>query len=539
MATEDRTRHNRLRSLLPRSYATDPRESALGVVLEVLADRLRESDRSMERALRDRWLRSSGARESISIDAASSPDRSVPALPEVSLAGHPHPLELLGATLGLRRQPWESDHEGYRSRVRILGPLLAQGLATPRAVLSFALTSLAAEPCPVLEQTDGDTTRAYGMPTRGLDRCRLCKGGQRVPPGSLCPQRERAIMQALLTDNPRTRGVLIRNKLDPTASDDTELSPGAVGLCIRNDSLFSARPELTLRVPPSADPDTKLIPQFTSTTTGEQLTLPTVLRPGDVLHIRPASPHDPMLARQLQHWVDPPDDERQRPARAWVRRELAGHVEVEELEAVSLYLAGDRFDQARFDDEDEDIKVTTNSKSQQPGSFVNVLLGALTPELVPGANDWVFKPLASAELLSVLTDYESLAPLELLTPALLAEAEPFAAATCKVELELRWWTRPPARFRLRVPPEPAVERALAAGAAEYLRAMIERVRPAGVGAIIELALAPVDAELAPEDDREPEPGGDAGFMGIFDDTGFDASCFGAKSAQPPIHPETT
>ncbi|MCA9696133.1 MAG: hypothetical protein KC431_01325, partial [Myxococcales bacterium] len=85
MAVEDRTRHDRLRSLLPRVYATDPREHALGVMLEVLGDSLRELDRYSERALRDRWLRTATAPRDYAQVLALGEDKGTPWLTQTRL----------------------------------------------------------------------------------------------------------------------------------------------------------------------------------------------------------------------------------------------------------------------------------------------------------------------------------------------------------------------------------------------------------------------------------------------------------------------
>ncbi|MFV8750434.1 hypothetical protein ACNOYE_07770 [Nannocystaceae bacterium ST9] len=709
MAIEDRTRHDRLRSLLPRTFATEPSNSALGVVVEVLADALRETDQFVERALRDRWLRtSSGSRSLLPVIVATRPsgwlsgpslpnamrvaaqadadalslrvaglyasgptdarvivgefdeplydeqfettdaalermrvllkplklslasaapeaieartttagnplvwarwqlsnealelglasagpftalillrgpiatagyrssfdallagltglsDGERPPLPEVSLDGPQLPLELLGAALAIGRQPWESDHEAYRNRVRILGPLLAEGLGTPRVLLAATLTSLGSEPCPVLERPESDSTRGYGLPPRSLDRCRVCKGGKRVAADAVCPLRSRAIMRARVTDNPRTRSVLTRTSLDPAPNLD-EVVGGAGRIRVRNDSLFSARPEIVLSVPSEAAPETKVIPSFRSLTTGEEIVLPAVIRPGEVLTVRPAQPSNPPLRHQ-QYWVDPPSGEFALPARAWIRREVDGIVEITELQEVSLFAQGPRFDQARFASASDSAVFdeghwdqTTWDESDAPPplnayTFAAVSRKAETPELRPGNNDWIYRPLSGADLDSLLTDYQLDAE-----ELGLADLE-FAASTERVSLELRWWTRPPARFRVRVIRTPAVERALASGAAETMRQMIDRVRPVGVLPIIDFALEPfvdqVDPEdhlraiavrgfeaLAPEDhlqvestlQDQAEPDEQFGFIGIFDVTRFTISRFGPKPILP-------
>lgn len=550
MAVEDRTRHDRLRSLLPAVYATDPKHSALGVLLEVLADALREADGLTERALRDRWLRTAqGARDLV--PAGEQTGEVVP-LPTVSLAGAPHPVELLGAALGLRRQPWEVDENGYRSRVRILAPMLSRGLATPRVMLAFSLTSLHAEPCPVLEHPTPGSTRGYGLPPRSLDKCRVCRGGQTPPPGSTCPLRDQATMSATVTDNPRTRGKLIRSRLDPIAGTTIR---------VHSDSLFSARPAITLTLPADAGApvDEAVIVRLYSQTTGEELILPVPLIPGDTLVVRPASPWDPNVARHRQYWVDPPAGEHALPPRAWIVR--TADDSIVPVDDVLMYTSGARFGRAlfagflapaqfgtsTFDDAGFDVDAPQTDPEGPLYRFVEGSVGVQTPELRAGDNTWQFSTLTPAELASIATDYDL--PPELVLPSSLP------TPTTPLRVELKWWTRPPARFRIRVPRKPAVESALALGAADYLRRLVERVRPAGVHPIIDFAVEPIvevldpevealgwevrggetvdpTAELAAVTTPTPptgtvivDPNESAGFIGVFDVTPFEFSLF--------------
>ncbi len=702
MAVEDRTRHDRLRSLLPRSFATEPETSALGTVVEVLADLLRESDGVVERALRDKWLRTasgpraldaqvsvtppagwlSGAdlpkpiRDALQADAtllgveigellghpavgvrallgqfdppldkdklgplASTVDELLTRLaplglplgglvPDVSkikpqvaerttFAGarqiwvrwafggealevavllgsdpaivlvrgpadarsyrsavdrlyasldFPLPLELLGAALDLRRQPWEHDHEAYRSRVRILAPLLTEGLATPRVILAFGLTSLGAEPCPILDKTDPQSTRGFGVPPRALDRCRVCRGGKRPAPGSVCPQRERAIMDATVTDTPRLRARLTRSSLDPATTLDASDAGQAGKIRIRNDSLFAARPEIVLRLPLEAGPGEKLVPSFRSLTTGEEVVLPVIMTAGDELRVRPSSPHDPATPNHLQVWVDLPLGEAALPGRTWVRNDETPDQETEAPNP--LFASGPRFDQARFASVSDQAAFDEGHWDEafwdEPLAdgvtnayhFAGASREAATPKLVPGDNVWIFRPLGGAQLAALLGDYEGLTFAEL--PGFDQLEDPnFPPSTATVSIELRWWTRSPARFRLRVPRTPAVEQALAAGAADYLRRMIDRVRPAGVHPILDFSIGPFRDFVDPSDrfsalalrsvdpvepqdqlalgtvNVEPlDPSDEFGFIGIFDVTHFTISRFGPKYVLP-------
>lgn len=549
MAGEDRTRHDRLRGLLPRAYATDPKDSALGAILDVLGDLLRDADRDSERALRDRWIataagdRSPDAPEDGDAPEEDGPsedgdDDGSPALPTIELAGL-MPLELLGATLDLVRQPWEVDHEAYRSRVRILAPMLAAGLGTPRVILAFALTSLHSEPCPSLEH-HGDETRGIGLPPRRLARCRACRGGRVVPaPGTPCPLRETAIMDATVLDNPRTRVELRRRRVAP--------GEGGAPIRVGSASLYAARPELVVSVPADAASGTSAVVSLRSLDTGEELVIAQPVAPGETLHIRPSSPHDPDTLRHQQVWVDPPAGEAFAPARAWITSDDGGRRNLD-IEVV-FASRGARFDAGRFVDDGED----------HGSQFAGIRIAIETPTLPPGDTTWLYHPLSRSELQNALADVGDAIDEQRLQDLLAAAPE--EPCPDPVDITLRWWTRPPARFGLRIPRMPAVAAALEAGAGAYLQRMIDRVRPAGVHPVIDISEPPIREELEPRDAldgltvrmREPlEPGdrggpsrltatlpGDAvapdhvpGFIGIFDVTRFEISRFSDLTAEP-------
>ncbi|MCA9698182.1 MAG: hypothetical protein KC431_11710, partial [Myxococcales bacterium] len=481
----------------------------------------------------------------------------LPPLPTLDLAGMPHPLELLGAALDLRRLPWEVDVETYRNRVRILAPMLSEGLATPRVIVAATLTSLHSEPCPILERPEPDSTRGYGLPPRTLDRCQVCQGGRRRPlAGEQCPMRARAQNEATVTDNPRTRARLTRSRLDPMAE------PAGARLRIYSNSLFAARPQIVLRVPADADPATMLVPRFRSLTTGEELVVPTALLPGDELTLRPGSDWQPERPLHRQIWVDPPSGEHLLPARAWILRAASSTLEV--VDTLIMYAVGPRFGKARFADVEDAAEFEAAhfdsasfdepepDANLEPDHFAQAELGVQAPALRPGDNTWLFSTLASDELESLIGDYQ-------LPPEF--DIDDFAAATTPVSLELSWWTRPPARFRIRIPRKPAVEQLLAQGAASSLRRLVDRVRPAGVFPIIDFAVEPileiVDPEIARRslgvrghDALEPGAGLDqvvvAGqgevvdpedrmaVYGVFDGTPFDISLFNER--QPLADP---
>jgi len=549
---EDRTRHERLRSLLPGGYATNPRDSALGVLLDVLADRLRETDQALERGLRDKWLRTAEAEREPQLTeeppevppaaaeaeteaeteteaaAAAEVETETEPLPRVKLSDHPRPLEYLGATLDLLRQPLEADVEAYRRRVRILAPLLVEGLGTPRAILAMALSALGSEPCPVLER-EGNETRGFGMPSGSLDRCRTCRGGHRPLPGTPCPLRAENTMSASVIDNPRRRVELVRQQVRPHSS--------RARIHLNNLSLFADRPELTLSIPSSAT-GVEVVPRLRSVTTGEELVVARVLGAGDTLVLRGPSPHDPNEPEQRQRWVDRPPAFAIAPAQARVGSELDVPV---------ILSQGSRFDAAVFGPElgpsttAGTFAVTrlVNSEEESPLEV---------PAVMPGANTWVYEAIDRTELGLLIDD---LTGTDIGTLPELTDV-PATADETQVSLVLRWWVRAPARFLLRIPLEPAVQAALDAGAVDYLRRLVDRARPVGVLPVIDFpppvftedlepldritgldvvaveALAPVDVLVSPSIPVEGEvltPEDGAAFIGVFDVTLFDFSLF--------------
>lgn len=530
---EDRTRHDRLRSLLPRIYATDPQGSALGVLLEVLADRLREADGAIERGQRDKWLlTASGARE-----RGAEPEGS--ALPTVDLGDRPRPLEHIGAGLDLLRQPWEVDTEAYRGRVRLLAPLLAGGLGTPRAIAAVALSSLGSEPCPVLERGEGET-RGHGLPPGSLVRCRTCRGGQRPPAGTPCPRRSDATMSVSVVDNPRRRVVLTRRQLRPDAGGEARIH-------FDGESLLADRPELVLRVPEDAA-GAGVLPRFLSLATGEEMIVARLLGPGDVLYVRGRSPHDPNVPPQRQRWVDCPPNFAAAPPDVRV----GDDVDI----PVIVSRGGARFDADAFD---EGVFYSTGVIREEGGLGLEHLH---VPSVVPGRNTWVYQAMGRAEFEAALANLDPTADLAALPDASTVPVEP---DTSEVRLELRWWARAPSRFSVRIPRTAAVQAALAVGAADYLRRMIDRVRPLGVLPIIDFVQPLVSETIEPGDrlravglgmreDVDPrdgvvpqgldlgeavEPTDGGGFIGMFDVTVFGFSVFSETGAVPGLFDTTT
>lgn len=476
MTVEDRVRHERLRALLPRTYATDPRDSVLGALLDALADGLRSFDRATERALRDKWV------------ATAAPHRKPEPEPpyswlEIALAGEPEPLERLGSLLDLLRQPWELDEQAYRRRITLWGPLMARGLATSRSILMFAVSALGSEPCPGLDHVD-DTTTAFGFEAWRVARCRACRGGREIPTGP-CPLREDATLTERITmslvDNPRVAMRVSRASVRPDSS-------GRATIRFENNSLFPDRPEIEITLPPSlAGP---VVPSFRSRQTGELVVVLHALEPGQTLSILPRSPHDASQPHHLQEWVDRPTGSS--PPSSVVR--INGVTTTVPV----LVFPRPGFDQARLDE----------------ASFLPDAPGALevtTPAVVPGNNTWDYMPLRPDEVLAAVAELPAVVP-----PAVeMPDLQPVA-------VRLRWWARPIAHFSIRIPPNDTVRAAVDGGRIGYLRRMLERTRPVGVTFLIELpeppfrdALDPTDTEIATTEDWPA--------VGAFDVSIFDFS----------------
>src|SRR4051812_4315279 len=127
--TADPTRRlERLRETIPRVYDTRPEKSVIGAVLARVAQQLAEMDEAQRRVLHDRWL----------------------PLATGAAAGEASALERLGAMIETPRLAGEAE-DAYRARIGTTARALSGGLATPRALLSLALTALGTEPCPRME----------------------------------------------------------------------------------------------------------------------------------------------------------------------------------------------------------------------------------------------------------------------------------------------------------------------------------------------------------------------------------------------------
>ncbi len=553
MAVEDRVRHRRLRSLFPQAYATSPKDSALGVLLETLAGRLRDLDHATERAQRDKWLATAdGSRDPVpfEVPGGGSAQPALAGATTLDLGEVVRPLEHLGSGLDLLRQPWEVDEQAYRGRVSQLARLLTGGLGTTQALVSFCIGALGAETCPQLER-NADTTTGFGLEPGSLARCRTCQGGTAAPSGP-CPLREQSTMSVSLVDSPRRRVQLERQSL--RVGED-----GTATINFRSESLFADRPEIELRVPDTGA--AHVVPSFRSLQTGERIIVARVLEPGNTLSILTTSPHDPSLPPHRQRWVD-------RPPGSNLLNALVRVDGVDDNSPVivirSASFNGARFGQSRFADETA-VEPRFNAAYFDQATFDSLPAGSIeidAPAVVAGVNTWEYAPLDRDGLDAALAVVAAAGETVPQVPDIV-DADPQPVA-----LQLRWWTRPAARFLIRIPLTDAVRRVVAQGAADYVRRMVERVRPVGVTPIIDFLEPPIreslepsdrltDVELSWQDAIEPavvaisEPelpaevldSLDVGaFGGIFDVTPFDFSLFESELVQLPaegLEPEAT
>nr|MCH9683516.1 hypothetical protein [Deltaproteobacteria bacterium] len=239
-----------------------------------------------------------------------------------------------------------------------------------------------------------------------------------------------------------------------------------------------------------------------------------------------------------------------------------------------ISIVGPSFDGARFGEARfaavEDGTPRFNEAVFDEDRFDNAATGVLevtTPSVHAGANAWEYAPLddegraAATQMVLALGGQDPG-----LEPVGEAEiGEPIAAEP--VAFRLRWWTRPSSRFLLRIPLTESVRRLVNQGAADYVRQLVDRVRPVGVTPIIDFLEPPIREALDPGDaladtalefdapvdpvvtqasDQDLpaemlEPLDSAAFGGVFDVTPFDFSLFDIELVELPadaVEPET-
>ena len=462
-------RFDRLLSLLPRLYTTDPDGTALGVLLRAMAGALTRLDDDIARVMLDHW-----------VGLASGE----------AAPGRPGALEQLGQLVAVPRLQHGADDaepvESYRERLQITARALTGGLATPAAILSLAFADLGLEACPRMQTrplADSmvgrlwgvEATIAWGLSPRTRRRCAACRSGV---PGE-CPMREARKVDGWIAENPLTEQHFVQSGL----SLGQEFT-------VESLSLVPDRPVLRLR----CTGDVLECPVVQSRRTGETVVLFDTLREGDELVISPAltqdetapfanydqTPHHGWLAAHPFGW-------------AYVVSAAAG---VERDVSQSVYtVMGSRF---------HDTAAREAGAAFGESYFSRVEQRVTSPLLSHGPQHWrvlsLPNPAAAFDAAtSRFADDQTGSRFarfdrsigdrtgvgQVLFDELTRASDEPDRTHAPVTLQLSWITRPPATFHLRIPRTVAVEAGEARGATLLLQADVAAARAAGVRFVID------------------------------------------------------
>ncbi|WP_295455110.1 hypothetical protein [uncultured Thiodictyon sp.] len=481
-------RRARLQGLLPRVYGDQPPDSAVGVVLTTLAAALARLDHDLDRVSRDHW-------------AAYARGVSAP-------GEAPAPLDALGQLLGVPRLRGDDPQapggqestDAYRRRLTQVARVVTAGLTSPRALLELALAILGAAPCPRLRR-ELDATVALGMPPSLGATCTACAGGTLRGAAALslapCPHAGREVVAAWLVDNPPEARRLV---LGPLVPGDAFVPESA--------ALDADVPVVAVR----ALTDRVQYPVLHNRATGEICLYAGALAPGETLSLWPRV--EPAESARLDSF----EPVGHHPWRAQYPQGsavvLGADGQLRDVRDRVYYLVGDQFDKpssvfaspaadlgTRFAD-----ALAQGAAFAGPGAtgpcfadaqdrsgpcFASSSHDVRTPLLRPGADTWVYRAYTRADIGAIATA----------DPGPVLDEAPPAVVMAPVQVTLRWWARPPACFRLRIPRTGWVRDAERRGAVAALRELLRQARPAGVQARLDFP-EPVY--------REAQPLGDAG-----------------------------
>ena len=446
---KSKVRRERLLSVLPRVFTAQPQTSAIGAIVDLMVDVLERFDADAQRVTRDRWVvLASGARSTEENESA---------------------LEFLGHLLEIPRLSGE-ETEAYRQRIILTAKVLTHGLTTPGALLSLAIAGLGAEPCSQL-QKNKDASIAWGMPLGTSANCSVCQGKT----DGRCPNADIRVLDAWVIDNPPI----------PQRYTRASAQPGE-RFVVENPSLVEDIPEVTLQ----ALEEPVLYPALQNYHTSEVTLYGGMLAPGEILKLQPAIRKSDLAPFDSHDVVG---------HHSWARRNAEGIAvvigtdgRVRNVTRSVYYFTGYAFDLARFAlpgaDEPrfgamkfEDFyfdEAHFAAEGENAPRFSSVEQNFGTPRLRVGKDEWAFRLFTKKDVLAVAgTEAGDL-----------LQGAPERATTSKVALELDWWSRPPAQFRLRIPKNLWVRNAEARGALKLVYGNVERTRAAGVQALVDFPI---------------------------------------------------
>jgi hypothetical protein len=445
--------------------------------------------------------------------------------------------------------------EAFRRRITQTARVLGQGLTNPQGLLDLALVSLGTQPC-ARRTLDRDTLIARGVAPGVGAACAVCRGTAAA--GADCPNAARWLVEARITDNPLRRC---------SWSPPTALRPGDPAFHVDSASLVTAVPELRLKAL-----DARVsYPFVQNRDTGEIMLYAGDLEPGEVLSVWPQVEPQEQAVFDSHEAVN---------AYAWQAQYPSGSAMVVRpdgsLRDVSeriCFLTGTRFPDADVDPEDAtapryaaegategvrfadalnqgqmfdgDTAVFGGTDGSTGARFGSSGQRVRTPRLRPGRDAWLYGVYTRDEVRAIVGNH----------PGDLLEQAPLAVLPNRAALELAWWVRPPAVFRLSIPKNAWVLQADERGALDLVARLVDKARAAGVTALVDFPEPPwrevhamadslrIELRLAQRESqplgaaapawrgqvalRETQRLGEAApvFGGVHDATRFDASLF--------------
>ncbi|MFC1747172.1 hypothetical protein ACFL2V_00040 [Pseudomonadota bacterium] len=516
-------RRQRILDSLPRIYTAQPESSAVGAVINMMAQSLADIDNDISRVMRDRWINFASCTESAATEADVQQTCA---------------LESLGHLMDIRRLPGEKT-ENYRQRLIITSNILLNGLTTPGALLQLAIASLGAEPCEQI-RFHADAVIASGMRLGSALRCVGCKT-KRL--NDDCANPAQKLLEIYIIENPLVAKTKTLSGIKP---EDT--------FRINNPSIVEDISVITLRAGDNEVP----YPGLRNMGTNEIVFYAGNLKPGEKLEIWPPVTADFLSQYESYEKMGHHEWALHNPeGLALLTNEQGDEDDVSDdiffytgsvFDTACFALPGEeepRFTALKFADDyfaaDDDEAGARFDEAE----FSIVQSKFNTPRVRIGEDDWIYRTYTYDDIKSVAGD----------EGGRILQKAPKSAATAQLDITLEWWSRPPATFRMSIPNTPWIREARARGAVELLYQQVERARAAGVNAIIDFP-EPVNRETHPIKenfvikldytwgehqtlgDSAPEKAvhiqrreshalsdGNPLFPGEFDNTGFDFSYF--------------